>query len=156
MVEEDVLAEYGVFTLQAHFSSVVALQLGRPARGELLRAGRGGATFRSAGFDRTVHVRTELWPSRPPGLPPSPSPDRLWDAVATGTADIDTSELRLASATAGVSDHPVRLPAPGRYRVEAAMSEDTSADGAPSERWLIRLWPLAPLHRLPPTTPQTS
>jgi hypothetical protein len=151
VVEDDVFAEYGVFTLQAHFSSVVALELGRPARGELLRAGRGGATFRSAGFDRTVHVRTELWPSQPPGLPPGPSPDRPWDAVAAGTADIDTTELRLASATAGVSDRPVRLPAAGRYRVEAAVSEDTATGPAssdadpepePSEHWLIRLWPL--------------
>jgi hypothetical protein len=144
VVEEEVLAEYGVFTLQAHYSSAIALALGRPSPGSVLRAGRGGATFRSGAFDHFARVRVELWPTRPPALVGE------WEDTAEGAAEIDTDELRLASATAWISDHPVRLPyATGGYLIEASVSGRTTVAAHPDphmlhgiERWLIRVWPV--------------
>jgi hypothetical protein len=41
--------------------------------------------------------------------------------TAEGSAEIDTTDLRLVSATVWISDHPVRLPqAPGSYLIEAS------------------------------------
>jgi hypothetical protein len=149
VVEEDVFAEYGVFTLQAHFSADIALALGPPEPGELLRAGRGGATFRSGAFDHFARVRVELWPAHPL-LPPGG-----WEETAESIAVVDSTELRLASATAWISSHPIQLPAPGAYVVQAVASGRaavhdhvmhdrlTGSTEPPRgvERWLVRLWP---------------
>ncbi|MEU5347340.1 hypothetical protein AB0H18_42105 [Streptomyces sp. NPDC020766] len=150
IVEDEVLAEYGVIILQVHHSAQIALELGRPSAGRLLHAGRGGATLRSGGFDHWAHVRLELWPSQPSG-PPDP---QAWDGREEGELNVDATELRLASATAGVSERPLRLPAPGRYRIRAhsagghtVRDHFTAADhGVPGfprglERWLLQLWP---------------
>jgi hypothetical protein len=148
-VEEDVYAEYGVFTLQAHYSADIALALGRPGPGELLRAGRGGISFRSGAFDHFARVRVELWPARPP------QPPGDWEESAEGVAVVDSAQLRLASATAWISSNPVDLPAPGEYSVYGAVSGReaahermrldrlTGSDEPPRglERWLVRLWP---------------
>ncbi|WP_314171892.1 hypothetical protein [Streptomyces winkii] len=144
MVEEEVLAEYGVLALQAHHSSAIALDLGRPARGTLMATGSGGATFRSGGFDHYARVRVEYWLGRPPEL------DDTWEEVQEGTAQVDSTELRLQSATAWVSGNPITLRHPGSYRLRGAATGRQAAAGLSQdevgfphgpERWLIQLWP---------------
>jgi hypothetical protein len=151
IVEDDVFAEYSMFALQAQFSAVTPLELGHPETDEILRAGDGGATFCSGAADHFARVRVEIW------LEPPLLPAEGWEETAEGTAHLDSTELRLASATAGVSDRPAHLPAPGTYAIQAAVSGRaairdrvmhdlrTGSFEPPSgiERWLVRLWPVA-------------
>ncbi|MFG3708158.1 hypothetical protein ACGF7U_25970 [Micromonospora sp. NPDC047670] len=144
MVDEQVFAEYALFALQSQHTAEVAFALGVPRADRLLSAGRGGVVFRSGGPDHYAEVRVELWPLRPPAIAGE------WDEVDEARLETSGTELRLASPTAWVGDHPVLLPAPGRYRVRAAVAgrEAARARGGsgppyPSglERWLVQLWP---------------
>lgn len=144
VIEEKVFAEYALFALQPQRTAEVAFALGVPKAGRLLSAGRGGAVFHSGGPDHYAEVRVELWPLRPPVTTSE------WDGVDEAQLETSGTELRLASPTAWVSDRPLLLPAPGGYRVRAAVTGREAArtrggTGPPYpsglERWLIQLWP---------------
>ncbi|QFZ20450.1 hypothetical protein [Saccharothrix syringae] len=140
-VAEDVYAEFGALVLQAHFSAQIALALGIPGPDELIRAGRGGVTFRSGGVDHVARMRVEAWSSRPA------RPSGAWEEQAEGVLVVDSAELRLASGTAWASSTSLRLPAPDAYSVLVVVSGRSNVPSYPPEpprgvkRWHVQLWP---------------
>ncbi|GAA3892443.1 hypothetical protein GCM10022243_66790 [Saccharothrix violaceirubra] len=139
VLEDEVFVEFGVFVLQEHFSPRVALAAGRPDVTEVVRAGPGGATFRSGGVDHLARVRVESWSGRYVG------DDGTWEEAAAAVVEFDRVEVRLASVTAWVSDEGLVLPGPGRYVVDVRVSGRSRVpewSGEPVhgvERWLVRL-----------------
>jgi hypothetical protein len=142
-LDDTIIVEFSHFVLQ----EVPMLRI--PEFAEFPEGGRavgrpGGVVFRSRGTDHYPSVRIEVWSARPDAA------NGTWDVIEESTTDL-RGEVRLKSIAAAMSGNSVPLPRPGGYGVivhvrdDPRMGELEEASFAETEeRWLVRLWPLAP------------